>query len=647
MGRRWGRVIVLAPLVAAALLPVRVAPARAAEYTLQSQATYDVRPAEREVRVAVTLTFTNTTPDPEGRFSVFEDLLVAIHDEATGVVAQDDDGRLSLDVGTEDDVNVATIELRDPLRYEDSVTVELTYTLPDGSSAGIRVRPSVVRFPAWSFGTSGDVSVTVPAGYEVRVDGDPLTEAGDQLTSGRIADPTAWLAQVTAVRPAEYSTFEATVPLRGGTADLVVRAFSDDEPWGERVRAVVTAALPLIEDAVGLPYPRVGQLILTESVTSDGTGFGEGADGGGTEILVAFDQPYFTAVHQVAHVWLSPELVGSRWLREGAASHVAALIGEEIGVEAPYDPAAVTEELADAAFPLDAWEPTSNADGESYGYAASWAFLAAIEGEVGADAIRTVLARAVASVGPYDGIDIEPDPDAEDGVVPDEPLTTRSFLDQLETVSGVALADRFAATVLTEADVALLEARAAARAAFDALVADADGWGAPDPVRAAMGAWSFEEADAAIAETDDWLRQRDALLGDLEDAGLQAPDRLQQAYRAYGGGPEAVAELEAEGVVVRDYVGVAEAVNAQRTFLERIGLVGGDDPQAQLGLANGRFADGDLRGATEAVREAERILEAAEGGGIVRLASLALVVLLLAAVAVVLFRRRASYTAAP
>ena len=56
----------------------------------------------------------------------------------------------------------------------------------------------------------------------------------------------------------------------------------------------------------------------------------------------------------------------------------------------------------------------------------------------------------------------------------------------------------FAERVLNEADVALLGPRADAREAFDALVASADGWGAPDPVASAMADWRFDEAVAQI-----------------------------------------------------------------------------------------------------------------------------------------------------
>ena len=337
--RRSAILVLLAAVIAVFAIPaVSVRPAAAAEYTLETSAAYDVRPDEGTIGVTVQISFTNTTPDPPGQFSIFDQVKLAIHDEATDVTASDDEGPLDVTVKVEKGVNVATIELREDLRFEEAVDLELDYTLEDGDDTQLRVRPSVVVFPAWSFGTESQVSVAIPSGYDVRVDGDQLTEGEGGLVSGPIKNPAAWLALVTATRPPEYTAFDATVPLEGGTADLRVRAFVDDEAWGEDRLALVQRALPLIEEEIGLPYPRMGELVLTESVASNASGFAETASAG-TEILVAFDQPEFTALHQVAHVWLSPELIESRWIREGLASAMAERVATELDVAPPYDPA--------------------------------------------------------------------------------------------------------------------------------------------------------------------------------------------------------------------------------------------------------------------------------------------------------------------
>ncbi len=650
MGRRRVVALLLAAVVfGVAGAPGLPAPVAAADFTLESSARYQIRTDAGEIGVRVQLEFTNTTPNPSGRFSIFDEIRLAVHDEATEFAASDDEGSLTVQDGVRgsgaNEVHVATIQLREGIRYQDSVSVELTYVLPDTEGGQLRVRPSVTIFPAWSFGTSGEVTVEIPAGYEMRVDGDPLTEDGDTLVSGPIENPAEWLALVTAVAPAEHASHEATVPLEGGTADLVVRAFADDEGWGTRTLETVSAALPLIEAELGLPYPLRGQLILLETVPATSAGFGESSTTG-TEIPVSFDQPPFTALHQVTHVWLPPTLVGARWIGEGLASQVAAAVGDELGIDAPFDPVAEAEAHADAAFPLDAWSPTPDPEADPYGYAASWAFLDEIEAAAGADAIPAVLARVAGSVGSYEPAEVAPDPAPDGAADPAAPLTSRSFLDHLEAVTDADLAPLFAERVFTEADVALLEQRAETRAAFEALVASANGWGAPDPVAAAMADWRFDDAAAQIADAGVWLADRDALLDDMATAGLSAPDRLHQAYRANGGGAEAESELLAEREVVSAYTAAATTVNAERSFIERLGLVGGPDPEAQLALANGHFTDGDLPGSVAAIAEAERIVDQAPTAGVVRIVSLLFVVLIGIGLAVVLFRRRA-YTAAP
>jgi hypothetical protein len=362
------------------------------------------------------------------------------------------------------------------------------------------------------------------------------------------------------------------------------------------------------------------------------------------QIEVAYDQPPFTILHQLAHVWLDAPLVDSRWIAEGMASDLAARVAEELGVDTPFDPATEAERRDDDAFPLDAWRAGGNTAASAWANAAAWQLIGEVRAEVGDDVLRTILARTAASVGPYDETAVElPSLGA---ATPRTPLTTRSFLDQLAAVGDADVTESFSATVLTDDDVALLPLRATAREALDALVRDADGWGAPDPVRAAMTAWQFAEAVGLIDDAEAWLVDRNALLSDIERAGLSRPERLRQVFHSYGGGAEAVDELASERAVVDAYASAAERINAPRTFLARLGLVGGADPATQLDLANGRFADGDLRGALDSVRQAERVLDAAETTGIVRVVSLGLLMIGLAAVAIAVFRRRASYTAA-
>jgi hypothetical protein len=633
----WGIVAVQI----AALLAWGVPAASGAEYELNTQATYDVRPDDGLILVAVTATLTNTTPDPDGQFSVFSEVKLAIHDDAASVTASDGDGDLKVSVARERGVNVATVALREDLRFEQSAEITLRYRLADTESAQLRVRPSVIVFPAWGFGTGSRVTVKLPADYEIQVDGDDLSaeaaDGGTVLTSGRIANPAAWLALVTATSATPLTTVSTSVPLDGGTADLQVRAFADDAAWGERTRDLLLRALPLMEQRIGQPYPHVGPLVVTEAVIG-GTGeFAENDDE--SQVLLAYDAPPFTALHQIAHVWLRPETIGDRWIREGLASHVAADVGAEIDVAPPYDPAAETEERAAQAFPLAEWTPETDVARSDYGFAASWAFMDEIARDAGADVLRTVLQRVAGGVGPYEPVGAEP-PGSTAGAP--EPLATRAFLDQLETVGEAGLAERFGALVLAPEDADLLPARDEARRAFAELRASAEPWDVPEPIVDAMESWSFDAAQALIAAADEWVALRDDLRSRMAGVGLAMPTRLRDAFRVHGGGPDSLQEIEAERSVVDAYTVSLAGANGPRSLLERIGLLGGPTPEAQLSSANTMFADGDLVEAAAAIADADRLVATAEMSGALRLVSLGIAVLVVLVLVVLLIRRRRS-----
>ena len=428
-----------AALLLVPLLPA--APADAAEYQMQTVATYVVDPAAGEIAVSVDVTFTNTLPDPPGQLSAFTHVDLAIHDGASQVVAEDDAGALQVEVEARDGAQVASVRTRARVRYNKSVSFALTYLLVDAAAPGLHVRPGVVKFPAWGFGTSSEVSVQLPAGYEVRADGDPMVSSvegtGLRLSSGPIPDPASWLALITAVHPADYVTQSASVALASGTVDLQVRSWSDDTAWGDRALALLVRGLPLLEEAIGLPYPRVGPLVVIEVAAGETSG---GVVPPATsEIQVAFDGTPFTLLHQAAHIWISEELATDRWILEGLASHYAARVAPELEVELPYDPVQRTADLAAEARPLVSW-PGGAASGsaEAYGYAASWALADRIATTVGEARLRMALARIVAGVSAYDPFD--PDAVGTDGR-PYPPVDTRRLLDQLAAVSAADVSD--------------------------------------------------------------------------------------------------------------------------------------------------------------------------------------------------------------
>jgi hypothetical protein len=352
---------------------------------------------------------------------------------------------------------------------------------------------------------------------------------------------------------------------------------------------------------------------------------------------MAFDTPPFTVLHQAAHVWIGTGLATERWIREGLASHVAAEVATRLKAALPYAPATEADRLAGGAFPLAAWG-TVELSGlqERWAYAASWAFVDRIAAQVGDGVLRSVLQRAASGVGAYAA---EVGGDASATGHPSLALDGRTLLDQIEQGSGSAIATWFAERVFTPDTAALVVERAAARTAYQALVARAGDWGAPDSIRAAMASWNFADAQHALVAAQRWLEERDRLLAAVEADHLAIPSRLRERWLIDGGGPRAQAELNAELAVVTGYRAAAAAVGNPRGPIEALGLIGSPDPAAELATAAGMFANGDLEAAVEAIQRAGDLDGGAQAGGVVRMAALA-AFLAVAVAAVVLAARR-------
>jgi hypothetical protein len=632
------------------------APARAAdpEYILVTQAAYSVLPDAREIAVSVQVEFTNTTPDPAGQFSVFEVIDLAIHPGATEVAARDSRGALNVAAAEDDGVNVASVRPRTPVRFEQEASFALSYVIPDGAAPDVRVRPSIVIFPAWSFGTRGTVSVDIPVAYEVLVDGDELTvarEAGTwRLASGEVADPTRWLALVTASHPDAYATLSRGVPLGSGTVDLQVRHWSDDEEWGEATADVLARGLPVLEEALGLSYERVGPLTVLESLPASEQGLGEPEAGDSVELAVSFDADRFTILHQAAHVFVTDALAEDRWIREGFASWAASRAGAEQEAEAPWDPEARMEEAGEAAFPLVSWGVgEATAEQDAYAYAASWALAERLTETIGEEAVRLAWNRIGAGIGPYEAPSAEP---VEPGGRLPVAIDSRQLLDHLETVSGEDLAAPFVELVFDETTLEAMTARGAAREAYTELLVAADDWGGPEPIQAALAGWRFDEAQERMDEAAEWLEARDRLLADADRVGLAVPARLRDQWQTAGGGPGAQTELDAERSVVDAYASAHQRNDEERSIFEGIGLLGGPQPGDELARARALFAEGELRGALDAAQSASLRLERATTDGILRLVSVLVVLGLVVAAVMYLARRRRTrsasvYTAAP
>ncbi len=184
---------------------------------------------------------------------------------------------------------------------------------------------------------------------------------------------------------------------------------------------------------------------------------------------------------------------GDRWILEGLASWAAGQVSTELELALPYDPAAVAEDLADDAFPLAEWtaderSPAGRRLGLRRGVGPH---------QPGRRAGRHRGLPGWPSLRMAAGLDGY-DRSSEDAPgLSGEPatITSRAYLDHLDAVTEAPVVETLAGPVLGEAAAAELPPGPRPAPPTRLLRRRAGDWGDPDPVRAALVEWRFDDAE--------------------------------------------------------------------------------------------------------------------------------------------------------
>ena len=627
----------LVPWLMPALAPAPVA-AASPGLTITSVATYDVIPDEGRVAVTARLTAINHLKNTITRQYYFRTAsltvqpgtsdfrLTASRGAPTATVRQATDTftSLKLDFGT----NLAAGR---------STTMTLTFNIRDAggeSDRPIRISPSLVTFGAWAFATpdtpGSSVAVQFPSGYQVTVGRGPLTgpvpdEAGhDHWTSGPLAAPLDFIADIAADRPVTYAENSIDVPLSAGSATVVVRSWPDDVAWGDRVANLAEHALPILEREIGVPWRVDGPLAINEALVRGSGGFAGVFDPTERRIDISYGASDTVVIHELAHAWFNGRLVADRWAAEAFASYYAEVVARELGLDIrPPEPV----QPGVGSIPLNAWgaSETETPDTERYTYAASLQLAREIAARAGADGLRNVWSRAARGIGAY-----QPDASAAETVngAPD----WRGLLDLLEEQTGQDFGDLWQKWVARPQDLAALEGRATARVAYAEGVQLAGDWRLPISIRDAMRAWRFDIAGELLAAAGQVLGQRATLAAAASAADVQLPDSLRKAFEGTGGLTAAAAEAAAEQSAVEVIAAATSAQAAGQAFpdalLGGIGLLG-RDPAVELGAAKLALLGGNVSGAHQAAQSAQHAFMNAASVGRSRIVSLVLLTIAL------------------
>ena len=608
------RLVGLAGLVALllTLLPPATAPALAAQpdLTITSAARYLVDPARSRVHVTVDLTVTNHKPDTTTRRYYFDRASLAVPSHTSAFTVTVDGARPGIHATKRTaDYTIVAISFGTKVFSGKSLPIRVTFDIVDpGGSPGrsIRVGQALVTFPIWAFGTAGTpgstVEVDLPAGYRVSFPSGtlagPTPGSGGELVyrAASIADPTTFFAQLLGDRPGAYA--ETTIrPVVGGlVAPVTIDAWTDDPSFGRRTGDLLSAGIPALGTAIGLPYPRQGPLVVQESISRSLGGYAGLFDPAEGRISVDFAADPFIVLHEAGHIWFNGDLLADRWADEGFASYYAQLVAGSLGLDAA--PAVLTPELEQARIPLNAWTGVGEADRstEAYAYAASLSLAQAIADRAGAADLSAVWQAAAARRSAYQPLA------SAGGDLATQSLAAapdwRALLDLLETTTGRSFEDLWRTWVARPADAAALDRRDATRARYETTLAEAGSWQLPASIRSAMTSWSFDTADGLLSQASAVLDERTTIAARSAAAGLTPPPTLEREFEGTGGLRAAAAEGAAELAAIDAITAAAADRPSDPSPVEVLGLVG-SQPEAELASAGQAFATGDLAAAVE------------------------------------------------
>jgi hypothetical protein len=602
------------------LLPAVASPARAAapDLTVTAETRYDVQPEHARVHVTAEVTAVNHLRDTTTHRYYFDRAYLAVQRLASGFKVSGPGGPSVNVVKRTADHILLRLDFGKRLIAGGTRTWQLTFDLVDKGGSPtrqLRVGSSLISFPAWAFASEstpgGSVTVTFPAGYTIDVQSpnlrSPTTDPTGRVvyTSGELSEPLKFFAYFVADRPTDYAETTQSIDIGGQPLDVRLRSWPDDAAWAKRVGGLLGKGLPALSDAIGLPWPKDGPLVVVEAISRTATGYSGLYDPAAGRIEIAYYAGSFVTLHEAAHGWFDGNLLADRWANEGFASLYAVKAGKSIGVRVTAD--TLTDALSAARIPLNAWGPVGSDDPlvEDYGYAASAELARLVAERAGDDALARVWLAANRGVPAYQPPGLDPTAQAgttgaplgaETGAAPPD---WRGLLDLLEEETGKPFDDLWRTWVVRPDEANLLDERAAARARYAEVLARAGAWELPAIVRQALRAWQFDEAGQLLDAADRALDDRDEVASAATAAGLTAPGTLQATFEGDGGFAATAAEADAELATIGALGNAAGSRPASLDLVEEVGLWG-TAPDADLEKARAAFAAGHLRESVEA-----------------------------------------------
>ncbi len=611
----------LLPLLAAAYHePVA---AQADLLNITSNVVYDIRPDTGPTRVSWHVTFQNndpaTTYQESGVIRFYNQLLIPLLKGASAISAQSSSGKpltVTLDEPTQSPALGAEVDFDRRVFYTESYDFTLTYELSAVRQQSLLVTPYYVYVPVIAMGDTANVTVNTPpdGAWQTNLEQGDCAQGGNTFScSGSDEVYVAALAEVS--RPDATATISFDAALKEKVVPVTLTYFQGEDAPALHVRDLVAAALPIVEDLAGFPYPGPQNVKIAQGGRQVILGY-EGLTScdpaTACQITVSPIADDITILHELAHFW--SDIYDKRWIGEGYAQIVA----EEAAARLP--PGLVQGQpplrpTATVDLQLNDWGEVNSIIGASEddlaiqdaGYDRSLRFFYILRHELSLDVLKQVNAAIRAKGSPVD---------------------SGGYLDLLEETSGKKIDDLFLEWVYPSAYSSTLRDRREARDRLDTLRRRASEEGLsediPNAIDEDVSAWRFKEALEALGEAEAGLDEYFALKDDLsafttqaESAGLAVPAIISESMKRweFAGARHS---LETAKEALEAYVRAQEKVNASRSIWERFGLLG-SNPEDALSNAAAAFATGDFAAARERANDAANTIDNATAVALRRL----------------------------
>jgi hypothetical protein len=425
---------------------------------------------------------------------------------------------------------------------------------------------------------------------------------------GAERDDVRTFGQDIASQEGPWDTRETQIDINGQPFKLILRHFPGDVAWADRVQSITPQAIPAIQAAIGVNYPGPPTLRVTERTGPEMYG-AAGIAQCNTDICalaIGEDSEAEVLLHEIAHVWTYS--FKNRWLAEGTAEFAAVAAAGSMGVPIRF-PLEGGNRLP--AYPLDHWGSFAGFDEGTYeteleGYDRSTRFLQLLQSRN-----PTAMAAAYGALVGKPQISVE----------------SEQFMDAMEDAGGGNNDDLFRAWIFGPEMQAAVADRRGARDNFGGMASRLVnetpelGQEALTPIRQTLHEWNFAQANEEITQAklgiDAYLGIRDrlnAFRGAAEATGLAYPIPFDQArisldYQTVAG------QLDIGEEAIRAYPAARDAVQAERSTIQKIGLFG-QDPDGDLEQVESDFAWARFDQSIEKGQQVQDTIKGAESAGV-------------------------------